>query len=185
MATSAKMKVSATIFFFAVASTQAAHSRCDLANYVFQDQDGNEAIVKDIRECFGWFNRDRESLSSSSGKRTCYTENEVEKVISQQRRLYDVRMVGDRIYTILYQRKFLYVAENAIVGVPWLSDEVDPDLRRSDYPAFKKSGKIFEMLGGDVKFDFTKDAPEGFDTAEKLYKGLLGKQFIFKRCQVA
>jgi|SRR5271165_1320574 len=165
-------------------TTGLAQSRCDIAHYIFQDQDGIEAIVKNIKECFGWFDRDRPSMSSH--KNACYTEDEAGTAVKTKERKSQssVRLVGSRVFTILYQDKFLNIVETAIVGSPWLSYEVDPDLGSVNFSMFKEGGKVYELLGGgEVKFDFTEDAPRGFDTPAALYKNLLGKQFIFKRCQ--
>lgn len=159
-----------------------AQANCDLGHYVFQDQHGNEAIVKGIKECFGWFNRDRETLSSQRG--ACFSERDAEHHIKLQSSKYDTRIVGSRVFTILYKDRFVNISETAIVGSPWLSYEVDPDLRKIDLPAFKDGGTFYELLGGgEVRFDFTEDAPGGFDEPKLLYKTLLGTQFIFKRCQ--
>jgi len=163
-------------------SSAMAVTRCEILKYVFQDQDGNEAVVKNIKECFGWFNRDIEELSSK--KDDCFTEQEAENHIRPQRKKYDTRIVGTRIFTVLYKSRFINISESAVFGSPWLSYEVNPDLRMVNIAAFKTSDKLYQFLdGGEVKFDFTKDAPNGFDTPENLYKGLLGTQFIFKRCQ--
>lgn len=89
-----------------------------------------------------------------------------------------------RLITVLYKSRFVNISEEAVVGSPWLSYEVNPDLRKIDVSAFQESGPIYSLLdGGEVMFDFTKDAPGGFDTPEALYKDFLGKEFIFKRCR--
>lgn len=156
---------------------------CELSRNILQDQDGNEARVVSVKECFGWFDRDDPDLSSANDK--CFNEREASKGIKKlaARYKHSAQIVGTRLITISYKKRFHTIAETAIVGSPWLSYEVDPDLRSVTVDKFKGSAGVYQLLDGDIQFDFTPEAPPGFDTPEGLYKSLLGVQFIYKRCE--
>lgn len=164
-------------------ASSAANAACELSKYVLQDQNGEEATVANVRECFGWYDRDSEELSSRNN--VCFNESAVERRIKKlsSRYKHDVRIVGTRIITISYKGRFHSIVESAVVGSPWLSYEVDPNLRDFKLEQFKESVGVYSLLGGEIQFDFTPEASAGFDTPEALYKSLIGVQFIYKRCR--
>src|SRR5689334_132563 len=90
-------------------------SACDLNAYVFQDQDGSEAVVKDVRECFGFYNLNEPARSSKKG--TCLSATQVRSVMAANKKA-DLRWTGTRVFTLLYKRKFVYVIEDTTVGSP-------------------------------------------------------------------
>jgi len=173
------LSLSAPLALFA----NAASAACELSNYILQDQSGKEARVVRVRECFGWIDREDDKLSSQDN--LCFTEKRAsskQKALSSRYK-HDVRIVGTRLITISYMNRFHTIAETAIIGSPWLSYEVDPDPRAVNSDQFKAPTDIYNLLDGEIEFNFTADAPPGFDSPDALYKSLLGVQFIYKRCQ--
>ena len=172
-----RCKQSVFVIFSLVLSFSAAHARCDVAHYVFQDQDGNEAVVKDVRECFRLW--DLERNIELNRPHTCYTERQGNHALSA---LNDPegrdRVLGTRLTTILYKGKEINIADVLSDAVPPNDMEVDPDLSSLDPPlsAFKKPAKIYWP---SYELDFTGS----FEWQEKSYKELYGKRFVFKRCQ--
>jgi hypothetical protein len=73
------------------------------------------------------------------GKEICYTEDAAEKAINRQVPAhFDTRIFDSRAFTLLYQKKYLNILEAAVVGSPWLSYEVDPDMRNANFSEFKR-----------------------------------------------
>ena len=161
-----------------------ALAKCDLSKTVFKDQEGVEAVVKDVRECFGWFDREKPSRSSTY---ICQTEKVVDAVINKYTKR-DLRFVGERVIKILYKKKYFDIIELAVVGMPWLIYSADQANRsiNKEYKAGKKEYKagrnIYSLLGGEIEFDFTDDAPRTWPEPRKAYKGLFGKKFVYSRC---
>ena len=155
-----------------------ALSKCELSKYVFKDQAGNEAVVKSVRECFGWYSK----RSGKSSKAACETENAVSPVIKKNYK-NDYRLVGNRIIKISYKGKRYNIAEVVMVGVPWLVYLVVPN-SELNLKGHKIGRNNFSLVNGDIEFDFT-DENEVFwgKTAQELFKGLLGVSFTYSRCQ--
>ena len=170
-----------TVCVIASVSITPALAKCELSNYVFKDQKGVEAVVKGVRECFAWYDREVESRSSTN---TCRTEDAVGAFFKKYPDRV-LRFVGTRVITISYKGKRFNIIEDAIVGVPWLSYSVEK-YTKGDYNNFKISRNVYKLLSTgpdeEMEFDFTENAPQGFGTPRELFKSLLGKKFIYSRC---
>ena len=114
-----------------------ALAKCELSQYVFKDQKGNEAVVKSVRECFGWYSK----RSGRSSKAACETENAVSPVIKKNYK-NDYRLVGNRIIKISYKGKRYNIAEVVMVGVPSLVYLVVPNLMRF----YGKVGRVLDAV---------------------------------------
>jgi len=159
-----------------------ALARCELSKYVFKDQKGNEAVVKDVRECFGWDDREVESRSSTN---ICQTEKAVDAFIEKHPKRY-LRRFGTRAIIILYNGKHFSIIENAIVGVPWLSYSVEK-YTKGDYDDFKISRNVYGLLSTDsgkkMEFDFTSGSDLGGANPREAFSELFKKKFRYARCQ--
>ena len=155
-----------------------ALAKCELSQYVFKDQKGNEAVVKSVRECFGWYSK----RSGKSSKAACETENAVSPVIKKNYK-NGYQLVGNRIIKISYKGKRYNIAEVVVVGVPWLFYLVvsDSELNLKSYVIGRNN---FSLVKGDIDFDFTGEGEVVWGkTAQEAYKGLAGVSFEYSRCQ--
>lgn len=154
-----------------------ALAKCELSNFVFQDQKGVEAVVKDVRECFGWFDQEKPSRSSAN---ICQTEKSVEAMIKKFPKR-DLRLVGSRIIKVIYKKQYFDITELAVVGSPWLSYSVKRGTNAVD-KEYKIGRNIYSLLDGEIEFDFTEDGPRGWEEPRIAFKGLFGKKFVYSRC---
>jgi len=159
-----------------------ALAKCELSKYVFKDQAGNEAVVKEVRECFAWYDREVESRSSTD---SCQTEKAVDAFIEKHPKR-DLRRFGTRAITILYKGKYFSIIEDAIVGVPWLSYSVEK-YTEGDYNDFKISRNVYRLLSTDpgkkMEFDFTSSSDLGGANPREAFSELFKKKFRYARCQ--
>ena len=159
-----------------------ALAKCELSKYVFKDQAGKEAVVKDARECFAWYDREVESRSSTN---ICQTEKAVDAFIEKHRDR-NLRFVGTRMIKILYKGKYFSIVEDAIVGSPWLFYSVK-NFKKSDYKDMKVSRNVYGIISTEpdeeISFDFSTNAV-GWATPREEFIGLLfGVSFEYSRCQ--
>lgn len=172
--------ISSTLLFGAIGVARADQNSCPISKYIFQDQDGVEAKVSAVQECFGYTNL-YTGLSSKDG--ACYTTKEVNRIIAKMKRNDYVRTFGVRSITVLYQNRHWYFIENEIVGVPSAWNEAsDAPPQMTGYKDATSDETHF-IDPQDSVFDFTENASDGPDTPEHLFKGLFGKKFTYKGCQ--
>jgi hypothetical protein len=94
---------------------------CSLVGATFTDQNGETARVGQIRECFGWY--DRQLDASSEG---CKTFEERTSEISKTSQ--DEAVVGTRLYDVVYRGQDFVFSEHVQVGLPWYFQGVNPSI---------------------------------------------------------
>ena len=150
---------------------------CDLTKYVFQDQKGNEAVVRKIYDCFGYV--DKDDMSRSSPEHSCLTLKDVDKADKELGKNSNFRIIGSRNYAVDYQSKTYIWSENAVDGVPWYSQAVESQSFEPSYMNIVKMGAGTKTLTDETpKFIFHDD-----EMGDERFGPLLGLEFTFKRCQ--
>ena len=154
---------------------------CELRHSILQDQAGNEAVVKDVRECFGYYNRTTEQTSKA-----CMSVARATSVAKKLKR-GTTYLIGSRVFTILYKGQVFYILEEATPGAPWLHYFVETEFATvassSKWPQSRDRETLHEEKGrgkNRVLFDFFR-GDDIFSVARDSGP-LYGEIFTFQSC---
>ena len=153
---------------------------CSLKDSIFKDQKGEVARISNVKECFGWYNRDDETLSADG---TCNLAKDAEQKIKEQSKNYDVRFVGQRIFYLEYKNHTYVINELAVIGVPWLQYSVHELADIVDVSHFKSNEDGETLISDNNILDFTIESVSTENEAKELYRNLIGLKFIQEKCR--
>ena len=152
--------------------------KCKLKDSIFKDQNGEVARISNIKECFGWYNRDEPDLSADG---TCYLASEAQRKVAEQSKEYNTRLVGQRVFNLDYKKRTYIIEEDVTVGVPWLHYSVGEN-NVNDISKYKSNEDEIDLMSEDNVLDFTLNSDITKADAKKYYNKLLGLKFSKENC---
>ena len=144
---------------------------CLLKDSIFKDQKGQVARISNIKECFGWYNRDDEALSAGG---TCYLAEYAQKIAAEQSKKYNTRLVGERVFYFEYKNQTYVIDESVSIGVPWLQYLVLETSNAPDVSRFKQNDDIKSLISDNDVLDLTTDSLGPQEDAKNSYQNLFG-----------
>ena len=152
--------------------------KCKLKDSIFKDQNGEVARISNIKECFGWYNRDEPDLSADG---TCYLASEAQRKVAEQSKEYNTRLVGQRVFNLDYKKRTYIIEEDVTVGVPWLHYSVGEN-NVNDISKYKSNEDEIDLMSADSVLDFTLNSDITKADANKYFNKLLGLKFSKYHC---
>ena len=166
------------VICFSAASTE-IRAACLLKDSIYKDQKGETARISNIKECFGWYNRDDETLSADG---TCYLAEYAQKIAAEQSEKYNTRLVGERIFYFEYKNHTYVIDESVSIGVPWLQYLVLETSNAPDVSRFIQNDDVESLISDNDVLDFTIDSLGSQEGAKNSYQNLFGLVFKREKC---
>ena len=154
---------------------------CDVTHYVFEDQYGAEAVVKEVADCFNLRPTDR-PYDHKKDRAACMTFDDALKTLSTLPKSRKLALFGARAFTVSYNNPEIIMQSARFFEVIGFRDFqyrqfADPYI--FDLKKLAQNKHFRNLTGNPPYFDFYMETSHPEDTPYRRHFGL---KFKFKRC---